>query len=104
MLAVPFHSPPQGTTIMYVLSLLLTAAVSGGGTVPKPAPATTPVVTVHAKDFSYVAPKTVKSGVNTFRLVNDGKEMHHLSIIKLEKGKTMADLVAALKTPGPPPT
>jgi hypothetical protein len=89
---------------MYVLSLLLTAAMSGGGTVPKPAPATTPVVTVHAKDFSYVAPKTVKSGVNTFRLVNDGKEMHHLSIIKLEKGKKMADLAEALKKPGPPPT
>lgn len=88
---------------MYVISLLLTAAMSGGSTVPRPAPAATSVVTVHAKDFSYAAPKTVKSGVNTFRLVNDGKELHHLTIIKLEKGKTMADLVTALKTQGPPP-
>ncbi len=89
---------------MYVFSLLLAAVVSGGGPAPKPARAAASVVTVHAKDFSYVAPKTVKSGVNTFRLVNDGKEMHHLSIIKLDKGKTMADLAAAMKKPGPLPT
>ncbi|MDQ2665152.1 MAG: hypothetical protein M3Z05_04005 [Gemmatimonadota bacterium] len=87
----------------YALSLLLAAVVSGGGPAPKPARAAS-VVIVHARDFSFVAPKTVKSGVNTFRLVNDGKELHHLSIIKLEKGKTMADLAAALKKPGPPPT
>ena len=88
---------------MYVLSLLLAAAVSGDGMAPKPAPAAVPVVTVHARDFSFVAPKTVKSGVNTFRLVNDGKELHHLSIMKLEQGKTMADLAAAMKQAGPPP-
>jgi uncharacterized cupredoxin-like copper-binding protein len=89
---------------MYVFSLLLAAAVSGAGPTPKPARATASVVTVHARDFSYVAPKTVKSGINTFRLVNDGKEMHHLSIIKLDKGKTMTDLAAVMKNPGPPPT
>ena len=82
---------------------LLLAAVAVGGPVTKPAVAV-PVVTVHAKEFSFVAPKTVKSGFNTFRLVNDGKEMHHLTLIKLDKGKTMADLSAALKIPGPPPT
>lgn len=88
---------------MHAISLLLTAAaMASGGTVPKPAAPS--VVIVHAKDYSFVAPKTVKSGVNTFRLVNDGKEMHHLQLIKLDKGKTMADLAAALKKPGPPPT
>ncbi|CAN5329083.1 hypothetical protein BH09GEM1_BH09GEM1_42280 [soil metagenome] len=84
---------------MYAISLLLAAALSGTG----PAPGAASVVTVHAREFSFVAPRTVKSGINTFRLVNDGKELHHLSIIKLEKGKTMADLAAALKNPGPPP-
>jgi uncharacterized cupredoxin-like copper-binding protein len=86
---------------MIGIQLLLAAAVVGGP-VTKPAVAT-PIVTVHAKDFSFAAPKTVKSGINTFRLVNDGKEMHHLQLIKLDKGKTMADLAAALKKPGPPP-
>ena len=88
---------------MFVISVLIAAAVSGGGPAHKPM-SVVPVVTVHARDFSYSAPKTVKSGINTFRLVNDGKELHHLSIVKLEKGKTMADLAAAMKKPGPPPT
>jgi len=63
-----------------------------------------PVVTVHAKDFAFTAPATIAPGQTTFRLVNDGKELHHLSILKLEQGKTMKDLEAAMKTPGPSPT
>jgi len=66
-------------------------------------PATAPVITVHAKDYSLVAPKTIKSGTSTWHLVNDGKELHHLAITKLDKGKTMADYIAFLKKPGPPP-
>jgi uncharacterized cupredoxin-like copper-binding protein len=66
-------------------------------------PATTPVITVHAKDYSFVAPKTIKSGTSTWRLVNDGKELHHLAIVKLDAGKTAADYTAFMKNPGPPP-
>lgn len=70
--------------------------------------ATTPpvlntVIEFRAKDFAYLGPKTIKSGPTTFRLVNDGKELHHLSILKLAKGKTMEDFTAAMKKPGPPP-
>ncbi|MEO7455097.1 MAG: hypothetical protein ABIY52_02470 [Gemmatimonadaceae bacterium] len=83
------------------LTLLLSAVMLNGGTAP--APKAPPVVEVHAKDFSYNNPKTVQSGPVTFRLVNDGKEMHHLSIIKLGSGKTMKDVEAAMKKQGPPP-
>jgi hypothetical protein len=63
-----------------------------------------PVVTVHAKEFAFSAPKSITAGLTTFRLVNDGKEIHHLSILKLEQGKTVKDLQAALKdTSAPPP-
>src|SRR5258708_39606929 len=91
---------------MFVGSTLLAAAL--GSVVPSKAysslvPKTPPVVTVHAKDYSFVAPKTIKSGASTWRLVNDGKELHHLSILKLDKGKTVADYVAAMKKGGPPP-
>jgi len=61
-----------------------------------------PVVTVHAKDFSFDAPKTIAAGQTSFRLVNEGKALHHLSIIKLEQGKTFADLEAAMKMQGAP--
>src|SRR3954462_4592964 len=85
---------------MIALSLLLSAALAGGAGGSKPA---VPVVTVHAKDYAFVGPKSIKAGTTTFRLVNDGKELHHLSNVKLAKGKTMKDLAEALKKPGPPP-
>jgi hypothetical protein len=69
----------------------------------EPAAFKVPVVTIHAKDFSFVAPASIAPGQTTFRLVNDGKELHHVSIIKLAPGKTIADLEAAMKNPGPPP-
>ena len=68
----------------------------------RPAPLNVHVVTVHAKEFAFDIPKTIPAGPTTFRLVNDGKELHHVTIIKLEQGKTMADLAESMKG-GPPP-
>jgi hypothetical protein len=62
-----------------------------------------PIVTVHARDFGYTLPASIPAGQTTFRLVNDGKEFHHLSFLKLATGKTLADFQAALKTNGAPP-
>jgi uncharacterized cupredoxin-like copper-binding protein len=67
------------------------------------APIAPPVVIVRAKEYAFIAPKTVKSGVNTIRLVNEGKEIHHLLFVLIETGKTMADLAAAMMIPGPFP-
>lgn len=38
------------------------------------------------------------------RLVNNGKELHHAQMIRIEDGKTMDDMAKALKNPGPPPS
>lgn len=62
-----------------------------------------PVVTIKATDFAFAAPKSIAAGQTTFRLVNDGKELHHITILKLGAGKTIKDVQAALKVPGPPP-
>ena len=62
-----------------------------------------PVVTVHASEFAFTAPKSIAAGQTTFRLVNDGKQLHHITILKLEQGKTMKDLEAAMKDPNAPP-
>src|SRR5581483_8647812 len=37
-------------------------------------------------------------------LVNRGRELHHLYLVRLENGKTAKDFVAALKKGGPPPS
>jgi len=58
---------------------------------------------VTATDYSFEAPDQVRPGVTTMRLVNNGTEMHHAQLVKLDEGKTMADVAKALKNPGPPP-
>lgn len=83
---------------------LLAAAALAGGTATHSRPAVPSVVVVHARDFSYVAPRTIKAGASTFHLVNDGKQVHHLTIMKLAAGKTIADFTTAMKKPGPPPS
>lgn len=68
------------------------------------ASATAPAsVNVTATDFAFEAPATAPAGTTTIRLANKGKELHQAQLIKLEDGKTMADLAKALKNPGPPP-
>ncbi len=57
---------------------------------------------VHAKDFSFDAPDSITSGWTTFHFVNDGPSLHHAQLVRIDSGKTVADLEAALKA-GPPP-
>jgi uncharacterized cupredoxin-like copper-binding protein len=60
-------------------------------------------VTVTASDYSFAAPDTIPAGLTELRLLNRGTEMHHAMLIRLDAGKTMADLFAAMQTDGPLP-
>lgn len=62
-------------------------------------------VTIKARDYVfYEMPDTIQAGATTIRLINDGPEMHHVQLIRLEEGKTLVDLMEAMKTaPGPLP-
>ena len=60
-------------------------------------------VTITASDFKFDAPDSIAAGLTTFELINKGTEMHHMQIIRLEQGKTMADVNAALQNPAAPP-
>ena len=71
------------------------AAASAAGYDPA-----TRVATVVATDFAFVAPDSIPSGWTTFRLVNDGPTLHHVQLVRLDGGKTLADLDAAMKAPG----
>lgn len=61
------------------------------------------VVTITAREYQFGLPSTVPAGPITFHLADAGREPHHAAILRLEGGKTAADLAAALKTPGPLP-
>jgi uncharacterized cupredoxin-like copper-binding protein len=69
------------------------------------APAATALspITVTATDFKLDMPTTVPAGAVSIRLVNSGKEFHQAQILRLDQGKTIADLEAAMKHEGPPP-
>src|SRR5690349_14112685 len=74
---------------------------------PTPQPASPNVVTITAADYTFNLPDTIPAGLTTFRLVNQGKELHHASLVRLRDGKTVADfqagLAAAMKNHTPPP-
>ena len=61
------------------------------------------VVHVTGEDFKFDAPDSISAGLTEFRFLNKGPAIHHMQLLKLEGGKTVADLRAALANPGPPP-
>jgi len=63
----------------------------------------THVAVIHGKDFSFDAPDSVTAGWTTFHFVNDGPNLHHAQLVRLDSGKTVADFESALKVQGPPP-
>jgi uncharacterized cupredoxin-like copper-binding protein len=78
------------------------AVPSASGVAAVPAATVSPI-TVTATDFKLDMPATIPSGAVSLRLVNNGKQLHHAQIVRLDQGKTVADLEAATKHEGPPP-
>jgi uncharacterized cupredoxin-like copper-binding protein len=58
------------------------------------------VVNVIAYDYHFESPATVAAGTLTLRLKNAGKEVHHLWVVKLDKGKTAGDFLKAMNAWG----
>jgi uncharacterized cupredoxin-like copper-binding protein len=85
-----------------VVLLVLAAACAGkpaadaAKSEAAPAAATPPVVTIVAHDYAYQAPDTFPAGVVRLRLEEQGKEMHHVTVARLDSGKTVADIPGAL--------
>lgn len=65
------------------------------------------VVSVTATEYAFQAPDTVPTGWITFRLLNQGKEVHYGHIVQLEPGRTVREMVdayaEAIRTSGPRP-
>lgn len=54
-------------------------------------------------DYSFAGPETLPAGWTSMRLVNQGREAHQITLLKLAQGKTLADFTAAMQAGGPPP-
>ncbi len=68
-----------------------------------PKPASPPVITIIARDYSYDPIPDIPAGVVDLRLHNLGKDIHHAGIFKLLGRHTGAQFLAAMKNPGPLP-
>lgn len=80
-----------------VLSLLALAAQAGAAQAGGPN-----VVKVTATDYAFEMPASLPAGPTRFDLTDAAPRLHHLTLVKLEQGKTLQDFTAL--PPGPPPS
>lgn len=77
--------------ILLTLALaLLVSACQGAQAAPTE-------VTFTARDNSFSGPDSISAGWTQLRLVNEGPDFYHIQLVKLNEGKTVEELVTALK-------
>jgi uncharacterized cupredoxin-like copper-binding protein len=60
--------------------------------------------TVTLKDFSYELPQAIQAGEQTWKIVNEGQQLHEILLWKMAEGKTVQDVIAFQQAPhGTPP-
>ncbi|WP_447598694.1 hypothetical protein [Nitrospira sp. Nam80] len=84
-----------------ILTFILLAAgcaqhILGSGSVDSHEP---PIAIFVAEDYAFEGPDSLPAGPATVRIHNHGHEPHHIQLLKLTEGKTVADLAAALQGP-----
>src|SRR5438128_10215661 len=87
----------RALTLSFVACTLLACAKK-----PAPPAGTANVVTVTATDFAFAAPDSIPAGLTTVKLENRGQEGHQVVFMRIDSGKTMADLQAMMKNPDAP--
>jgi uncharacterized cupredoxin-like copper-binding protein len=66
-------------------------------------PAGPQVAAYTATDFAFEGPSETPAGPTRFTLTNQGKEVHHLVVVRIEQGRSFDSLLAALKKSELPP-
>lgn len=93
----PQDGPPMRTRILphpTVFALLLAGC---GAAAPAPRLAEGPqVAEVVTTDYAFTMPDTLAAGWTSFRMRNEGADIHHVTLVRLEEGKSLEDLLAAL--------
>lgn len=94
--------------ILCIVPVAIAACGRGDAEVEASTPATEAAlganeVVIHARDFAFDAPDTIQSGPTTFRLVNEGPDLHHVQLVRLEGGHSFDDLMKYMAANGQPP-
>lgn len=82
--------------VVFLLSALAALGLVLTGCGATPAAVTIPQIVIKATDYAFDAPAQVNAGLISVRLENNGQELHQAQLTRLQDGKTMADLQAAL--------
>ena len=84
-------------------SLLILATLLALTACHRSTPTRDAVVTIVARDYALQLPDTIPAGLTTFALRNEGALPHEAAFVRLDSGKTIADVMAADTVPGPDP-
>lgn len=92
---------PDGVPHVAKGMIAFTEVVAGATSASAPSAVTG---VVRLLDYSFALPEAITAGQQVWQVVNEGKEVHEINLIKLDEGKTMADVVAFFEKPeGAPP-
>jgi uncharacterized cupredoxin-like copper-binding protein len=77
-------------------------AATGSDHASAPQPAANMVVKL--RDFEFPLPSKIKAGPQVWQILNEGKQLHEIMLIKLAEGKRLEDVQAFMHSPdGAPP-
>jgi len=93
---------PDGVPHVAKGMIAFTEVVAADAQVDSALPAVAGVVKL--LDYSFVLPEAIQPGQQVWQVVNEGTEAHEINLIKLNEGKSLADVLAFIENPaGPPP-
>ncbi|MBW3582205.1 MAG: hypothetical protein KY455_03805 [Euryarchaeota archaeon] len=84
-------------TSTLIVTLLLATTFSFAGCHEATEGVDAPASTYTATDFAFDGPGELETGWNEITIKNDGQQLHHIYLFRLDEGKTEADLIAALE-------
>ncbi|HET6725420.1 MAG TPA: hypothetical protein VFH85_05390 [Gammaproteobacteria bacterium] len=61
------------------------------------------LVTIVAHEYGFSMPDSIPAGLTTFLLKDEGQQEHHMEVVRLDDGKTIADAMAVFANPHAPP-
>lgn len=104
----PDRRAPRGaralvTATAAIASLTAAAPPAPAAAVAPPDPPAGRVVTITARDYMFEMPDTLVAGRTELRLVNQGPDLHHAWLVRLDRSHTAAEFFAAIRRGGPAP-
>lgn len=89
-------------SLLTVGFLLLAGAAQAAGSSFVPLPGAN-LVSVVTREYRFDMPDSIPAGLTTFQIKDEGGQLHHMVIVRLDEGRTLADLMQAFRHPEAPP-